>query len=278
VSARDDTDVEPNLNGFSVIKFVSQNAKDSAVMKPAMVLRKDSSLAVELIHAIHSGDLESLQRLLAEHPGLAQARIESQKGGSTTPLHAASDWPGYFPNGPAVVKALIAAGADLDAPVEGSWHSETPLHWAASSDDVEVAEALIAGGANIEATGASIAGGTPLDDAVGYGCWRVARLLVERGAKVEKLWHAAAMGMTSRVEEFFTGPSAPSPREVNDAFWQACHGGYRRTAEYLLARGADLNWIPDYTKQTPLATASGLDTGREALVGWLRGKGAKPGT
>jgi uncharacterized protein len=247
-------------------------------MKPAMVLREDEPLAVALIEAIHSGNLDSLQLLLAEHPGLAQARVVGPKGGSTTPLHAVSDWPGYFPNGPAVVRTLLAAGADPDAPVEGSWHSETPLHWAASSDDVEVAEALIAGGANIEACGASIAGGTPLDNAVGYGCWRVARLLVERGAKVEKLWHAAAMGMTSRVEEFFTGSSAPSPKEVNDAFWQACHGGYRRTAEYLLARGADLNWIPDYAKQTPLAVAMGHDTGREALVGWLRGKGAKSGS
>jgi ankyrin repeat protein len=272
---RDETNVERHLYGFSVIELMSEAAKDSAVMN-SIAIREDSPLAAELIGAIRSGDLEALQRLLAEHPGLAQARIKDEKGGSKTPLHAASDWPGYFPNGPAVVKALIAAGADPDAPVEGSWHSETPLHWAASSDDVEVAEALIAGGANIEATGASIAGGTPLDDAVGYGCWRVARLLVERGARVEKLWHAAAMGMTSRVEEFFSGPSAPSPKEVNDAFWQACNGGHRRTAEYLFARGADLNWIPDYAKQTPLAIATGHDTGREALVGWLRGKGAKP--
>jgi ankyrin repeat protein len=240
-----------------------------------MVLKQDNPLAIELIDAIHNGDLESLQRLLAEHPGLAQARIEGEKGRSSTPLHAATDWPGYFPNGPAVVRALIAAGADPDAQVAGSWHSETPLHWAASSDDVEVAEALIAGGANIEATGASIAGGTPLDDAVGYGCWRVARLLVERGARVEKLWHAAAMGMTSRVAQLFTGPSAPSQKEVNDAFWQACHGGFRRTAEYLLTRGADVNWIPEYAKQTPLGIATGHDTGREALVGWLRDHGAK---
>ena len=244
-------------------------------MEPGMVLRENDPLAIELIEAIHSGNLESLQRLLTEHPGLARARITGKKESSNTPLHAASDWPGYFPNGPAVVRALIAAGADPDAPVAGSWHSETPLHWAASSDDVEVAEALIVGGANLEVTGGSIAGGTPLDNAVGYGCWRVARLLVERGARVEKLWHAAALGMTSRVEQFFTGPSAPSKKEVNDAFWQACNGGFRRTAEYLLARGADLNWIPDYTKQTPLGIATGHDTGREALVGWLRGKGAK---
>ena len=236
-----------------------------------MVLAHDDPLAIELIAAIQNGNLDTLRRLLAERPGIAQARIEDQKGGSRTPLHAATDWPGYFPNAPAVVRTLIAAGADPNAPVEGSWHSETPLHWAASSDDVEVAEALIGGGANIEATGASIAGGTPLDDAVGYGCWRVARLLVERGARVEKLWHAAALGMTSRVEEFFTGPSTPSSTEVNDAFWQACHGGHRRTAEYLLARGADINRVPDYTKQSPLEIATAPGTGREALAAWLRG-------
>ena len=117
------------------------------------------------------------------------------KGGSSTPLHAVTDWPGFFPHGPAIVAVLIEAGADPNAQVEGSWHAETPLHWAASSDDVEVARSLIDGGADIEATGASIAGGTPLDDAVGYGCWQVARLLVERGARVERLWHAAALGM-----------------------------------------------------------------------------------
>jgi hypothetical protein len=122
-----------------------------------------------------------------------------------------------------------------------SW-SAAPLHWAASSDDVDVAESLVAGGASLEAKGASIAGGTPLDNAVGYGCWRVARLLVERGAKVEKLWHAAALGLLSRVTEMCTGALQLTPEDLNDAFWQACHGGQRRVAEYLHARGADLNW------------------------------------
>ena len=219
--------------------------------------------------------LHSPRQLLASHPGLAAARIQDAQGGSRTPLHVATDWPGCFPNGPAVVTVLLAAGADPNAPVEGSRHSETPLHWAASSDDVEVATALIAGGADIEAPGASIAGGTPLDDAAGYGCWQVARLLVERGARVDKLWHAAALGLTSRLEEFFAGPAQPTSHEVNDAFWQACHGGQRRATEYLLTRGADLNWIPDYAKRTPLDIAATPDTGRETLITWLRGKGAR---
>jgi len=190
-----------------------------------------------------------------------------------------TDWPGFFPNGPEVVKMLISDGADPNARTQGARNEEgeTPLQYAASSDDVEVAEALILGGANIEARGGSIAGGTALENAIGYGCWRVARLLLNHGAKVEKLWHAAALGMTSMVEKFLEDASAPSSAEVNHAFWQACHGGYRRTAEFLFARGADLNWIPDYAKETPLEIASraGLDTGREALVNWLRDKGAR---
>jgi len=86
--------------------------------------------------------------------------------------------------------------------------------------------------------------------------------------------------MTSTLEKFLQEGSAPSGEEVNHAFWQAYHGGYRRTAEFLFARGADLNWIPDYAKETPLEIASraGLDTGREALVNWLREKGATSGS
>jgi ankyrin repeat protein len=240
-----------------------------------LTLRHDDQTAVALVAAIHTGDVDSLQRLLTQNPDLANARVKDNKGGSRTPLLFVTDWPGYFPNGPATVAALIAAGADPNATTDGSTHAETPLHWAASSDDVEVVDALIAGGANIEATGASIAGGTPLDDAVGYGCWQVARLLVVRGARVDKLWHAAALGMMSRIEAFFAVADQPARDEVNHAFWQACHGGKRRAAEYLLGRGADLNWIPDYAKQTPLEIAGALDTGREALVNWLRAEGAR---
>jgi ankyrin repeat protein len=226
-----------------------------------------------LVGAIHAGEVDALRGLLREHPGLAAARLTDEKGGSSTPLHAATDWPGYFPRGPEIVAVLIDAGADPNAPVEGSWHAETPLHWAASSDDVEVARALIDGGADIEASGASIAGGPPLDDAIGYGCWQVARLLVERGAPVEKLWHAAALGMISRTEELLAG-ARPTQQELTDAFWQACHGGQRRMAEHLLARGADLNGTPSWGDSTPLDVAESVDTARQALLGWLRERGA----
>jgi hypothetical protein len=240
-----------------------------------MRLRAGDPLAHALVQAIRQGDLDSLERLLAEHPGLAAARIEAARGGSRTPLHVAADWPGYFPNGPAVVAALVAAGAEVDARGEGKGHPETPLHWAASSDDVEVARALIDAGADIEAPEASIAGGVPLDNAVGYGCWQVARLLVERGARVDRLWQAAALGMRTRVDELLAATPPPSLQDITDAFYQACAGGQRRIAEYLLARGADLNGTPSWGENRPLDAASGLETRRELLVSWLRAQGAR---
>jgi ankyrin repeat protein len=174
---------------------------------------------------------------------------------------------------------LITAGSDPNARTEGAKKEvgETPLHYAASSDDVEVAEALVLGGADIEAGGGSIAGGTALENAIGYACWRVARMLLNYGAKFEKLWHVAAIGTTSMLEKFIQERSEPTSEEVNHAFYHACRGGYRRTAEFLFARGADLNWVPDYSNETPLETASGggHDTGREALANWLREKGAR---
>jgi ankyrin repeat protein len=225
-----------------------------------------------LVVAIHSGDVASLARLLDQNPGLASASVGSDPG-ARTPLHVVADWPGYFPKGAQVVRMLIVAGADPNARNPGKSFAETPLHWAASSDDVEVAAALIDGGADLEAPDGSI--GTPLGNAVGYACWHVAHLLVARGARVDVLWHAAALGMMARIEELVDELAGPVPETISQAFWHACAGGQRRAAEYLLTRGADLNWVPDYAEGTPLDAASGLGTGQENVMTWLRSQGAR---
>jgi hypothetical protein len=232
--------------------------------------QESDPLGVELAQSIRNGDLAQLRTRLTRDPSLARARIVGRDGVARTLLHLVTDWPGYFRNGPAIVHALTSRGGDPNAPTEGSWHSETPLHWAASSDDVDVAEALIDDGAALETTGGSIANGTPLDNAVAYGCWRVARLLVARGAHVKKLWQAAALGMTERVAEFLVADERPTANMVNEAFWQACHGGHRRTAEYLRDAGADVDSAPSYANQTALETALMADTGRQSLADWLR--------
>ena len=234
-------------------------------------LPPDDDCAAALVRAIRGGDLDGLARLVEDDAGLAGAWIGDRRGPGRSTLHVATDWPGYFRNGPAVVRLLVAAGADPSAAIGGD--GETPLHWAASSDDVDVADALMDAGAALEARGGSIAGGTALDNAVGYGCWHVARRLVERGALVDKLWHASALGVLSRLEELLAADPPPSAEEIDDAFWQACHGGQRRAAELLLDRGADAGWVPDYAEGPGVDVAAGPDTRRELLVAWLRERG-----
>jgi hypothetical protein len=230
-------------------------------------------LAVAVVAAIRGGDLEGLRRLLADHPGLATARIGSDGPGGTTRtlLHVATDWPGHFPNGPAIVALLVEAGAEVDARFGGGSHDETPLHWAASSDDVDVLDALLDAGADLEADGGVIAGGTPLVDARAFGQWRAAHRLVERGARTT-IDDAATLGLLDRLEGYFAG-APPDPEDVSRAFWGACHGGQRRCAEYLLDRGADLDWVPPWERLTPRDAAA--RSGADELVWWLRARGAR---
>ena len=230
-------------------------------------------LAVEVVEAIRSGDLPALRRLLAEHPELATARLgdADPAGTSRTLLHVVTDWPGHFPGGAATVALLVQAGADVNARFRGP-HQETPLTWAASSDDVAVLDALLDAGADIEAAGGVIGGGTPLADARAFGQWRAAYRLVQRGARTT-IDDAATLGLMDRLQDFFAGAKPPPAEEVNRAFWGACHGGQQRCAEYLLARGADLNWLPGWEELTPLDAAQRSDAGE--LVRWLRGQGAK---
>jgi ankyrin repeat protein len=151
--------------------------------------------------AIHGGDLEGLQQILRDEPAVATGRFNGR-----TALHAVTDWPGYFPHGPAIVRLLVAASADPNASTDGGT-LETPLHWAASSHDLDVAEALVDAGADLETPGGSI--GTPLDNAIGYGCWHVACLLAARGARVDKLGHAAALGDLHRLDALLAAGAEP---------------------------------------------------------------------
>ena len=233
-----------------------------------ITLADDDPVAARLVLAIRTGNHKAITHLLSGDLRLAQARI-GVRGGTRTLLHVVTDWPGYFPEGPQTARLLIEAGAEVDAVATPAPH-ETPLHWAASSDDVDVAEVLIDAGADIEKPDGSI--GTPLDNAVGDSCWHVARLLAARHARVDKLWHAAALGMLSRLQELLD--AEPPDDERSQAFWHACAAGQRRAAELLLEEGASLEWVPRYARGTPLDAARSLGTRQENVISWLRELGA----
>jgi ankyrin repeat protein len=72
------------------------------------------------------------------------------------------------------------------------------------------------------------------------------------------------IGVDGSVEQI--APTA-SPQEVTSAFWCACHGGQRATAEYLLGRGADANSI-GYDGLTPIEAAR--RSGATELAAWLQ--------
>jgi hypothetical protein len=231
--------------------------------------------AIDVVLAIHEGDAGKVRRLIEAHPGLEKARLAGSRGGWRTPLHVVTDWPGYFPNGPEIVRVLAAAGADPnDRGAEPK--SEAPLHWAASSDDEEVAEALIDAGADIDMPDGSI--GTPLANAIGYACWATARLLVARGARVTALWQAAALGDRARVDEMLNASPPPDRDEIDHAFFQGCRGGHVRIVQSLVALGADLEHKPDYSDQTAINAIGDGGTRHQALIEWLRAQGAHEDT
>jgi hypothetical protein len=263
---REGRHVDPDGN---VIRYGSPLPGSDRTPEGSWLLAADDPLAVAATRAVQAGALDILTRLLDDNPELAAARIGDDTT-SRTLLHAATDWPGHFPGVGQVIAALVRAGAEVNARFVGS-HAETPLHWGASSDDVEALDALIDAGADLEASGAVLGGGSPLADAVGFGQWNAARRLVERGATT-RLKDAAALGLMDPVGAFCATDPPPSPEEVTDALWAACHAGQRPTAEYLLERGADLNWV-GWDDLTPLDVAIQADA--TELAAWLRTRGAK---
>ena len=230
----------------------------------------DRSVVVDATAAVQQGDLARLDALIGEFPWLPAARFGDPNCYRTL-LHAATDWPGNFPNGPGVVALLVNAGADVNAHSRFASHTETPLHWAASSDNVAVLDALLDAGADIEASGAVLGGGSPLTDACGFGNWAAARRLVERGAHT-RVQDAAALGLMGRVEAAFGGDRPPGPEEITRALWSACAGDQLSAARWLVERGADINLV-GWDDLTPLDAAERADA--RDVADWLLAQGAK---
>jgi ankyrin repeat protein len=223
-----------------------------------------SPLASELGRALEHGDAAEVNRLIEAHPGISSALIVDDNGAAGRLLHRYADAPGHRPHPAEIVGALVRDGADIDAAAVGTWHEETALHWAASNDDVELIDALLDAGADIERPGSSIDGGSPLQSAIGYGQMRAVRRLVERGA-VYSVGHAAALGMMTELAALLA--QAPSSDDLGVALWNAARNGQLAAARLLVDRGADVSWRAPWSGETPADIARA--NGHAEVAAWL---------
>ncbi|KAI0186511.1 ankyrin [Astrocystis sublimbata] len=254
-----------------------------------MSLHPENPKANALKVAICAGDTEALRAMLEATPDLAQIRIGHFQTGIRTPLHILTDYPGHLPHRVQTARLLIEYGADINVAFEGPQHSETPLHWAASCNDVDLIGTLLDAGADIEAPGGVIGGGSPLADARAFLQIEAAHELIRRGASVG-LQDASTLGLLDRVRAFYeSDPSyhersvsrnvaaeknrsrsksdRPSQEETDGAFWNACHGGQLGTAKFLFEHGANINAVPSWEPITPLEAAQRSEA--QGVVDWL---------
>jgi ankyrin repeat protein len=154
-------------NGVSVIMKSTYYGKKDVV---AALL--ESGVELDVFEATATGRVDRVSSLIASDPSLANAYSPD----GFTPLGFA-----VFFGQPDVVKTLLAAGADVNAPSRESMQV-TPLASAAAAKQTDIARMLIGHGANVNARAAS--GHIPLHEASANGNVELVRLLIEKGADV----------------------------------------------------------------------------------------------
>lgn len=245
--------------------------------------------------AIVTGDLATLEQLIAKNPRLVHAR--STRDHRATLLHyvAANGHEGFRQRTPknavAIARILLEAGAEPDALAEMYDYQCTTMEMLVSSVHPHAAgvqatlvETLIDFGAAVNGVEND---GSPLMTAFRFHYPRAADALVRRGAKTDNVISAAAVGRVDLVDAFVDEqgnlrPDVPLanvkwPRLPKDpvvhlgyAIAWACTFGPSAVVELLLRKGVDPEGRDD--DGTALHTAAGH--GRMDLVRLLVRYGA----
>jgi ankyrin repeat protein len=194
--------------------------------------------------AVVDGDLAALESLLRAHPGLVHSR--SARVHRATLLHyvaanGVEDFRQKTPsNAVAIARLLLEAGAVVDAPAEtyGGGTSQTTMNLLVSSThpaDAGLQPALVE---TLVDHGAAVDGpegdGSPLMTALAFGYPEAADTLVRRGARVDNVPAAAALGRVDLVADV----AADRPQR-EEAFVWACRYGRATVVELLLEQGVD---------------------------------------
>ena len=125
-----------------------------------------------MIKAAKKGDVAAVKQLLKADKDLTNAKDTDD----STPLHCAA-WKGHVE----VVKALLDAGADINAKSQNDHYGDTPLHAASHGNQKEVVKVLIERGANLNSK--NTIGRTPLGETEWHNATAAAKLLREAGGK-----------------------------------------------------------------------------------------------
>ncbi len=237
--------------------------------------RDGSSMTFEsAADAIVSGDLSALETLIRANPNLIRAR--SGRSHHVTLLHyvaanGVEDFRQRSPqNAPEIARFLLEQGADVDAVAstygggnQDGWGTDkdqttlnllvSSVHPAEAGVQVLLVDTLLDFGAAVDGLEQN---GSPLFTALAFGYLRAAEALVRRGARLDHIVAAAALGRADIVRHLIDGDNLVSERSLlagppwlrlpKDARGQAefalawaCKFGRPEVARLLLNAGVD---------------------------------------
>jgi hypothetical protein len=241
------------------------------------------------VHAVITGNVPLLERLLAEHADLVRARSTrrtchdpSVHGATLLHYIAANGVEGYNQRSPAnavdVARRLLEAGAAVDA-LAGMYGgqyatmsmlvSSTPP--ASAGVQVPLIHLLLDFGAAVDGVG-SPQWGSNLATALAFGFHDAAEALVQRGARIDNIAFAAGLGRLADAERLLAASDALSRHR---ALALAAQHGHTGIVKLLLDAGEDPNrYNPagNHGHSTPLHQAALV--GHDDVVRLLVERGA----
>lgn len=232
--------------------------------------------ASALVAAVRAADAGAVARLLDQAPGLAAARLAADGAQQTTALHLAmpGDGAALRPEHVAVVRALLAAGADPDAVGHGPNHGLcAPLSLAAWGGHVPLVRLLLAHGARPDGAAGTTRDHAPIRTAARHGHADAVAALLAAGA-AHTLCDPLLAGLADPVLRCLRADPAAANAPLDDglpplhAAMQTAPGA--GLVPLLLAHGADPH-ARDGRGRTPLLCA--IEAGRTAAAALLREPG-----